>query len=124
MASEQYMGPDPPAGRRASSPGEGFRRRAVRGMSNAARFSGRAARYSGRATAWIALVVVVLAILVIVASLFVDEPLRRRIEAGMNRKLRGYTARVPKLHFSLFDAGVTLHDVTVRQNANPEPPVI
>jgi len=42
----------------------------------------------------------------------------------MNQSLKGYSVRLPGLHFQLIGMSVTLKDLTVRQNANPEPPVL
>ena len=53
-----------------------------------------------------------------------DEPLRRRLEEGVNRQLKGYTASLGHAHLSLFDLSLTLRNVSVVQQANPEPPVI
>ena len=41
----------------------------------------------------------------------------------MNERLTGYSVTLPKLHFQLFGLSVTLHDLTIRQKENPEPPV-
>ena len=58
------------------------------------------------------------------ATFFGDEPLRRTIESNMNKKLKGYTASVGHAHLSLFGLSVTLRDVSVAQQANPDPPVM
>ena len=76
-----------------------------------------------KTTLWILGSVIGLVLLLVIASFFVDEPMRRAMERGMNRRLTGYSVTLPKLHFQLFGLSVTLHDLTVRQNANPEPPV-
>src|SRR5512143_88010 len=69
---------------------------------------------------------VVAAILAIflAATFFGDEPLRRTIESNMNRRLKGYTASVGHAHLNLFGLSVTLRDVSVAQQANPDPPVM
>lgn len=69
---------------------------------------------------WVLTLVAVL----IVASFFVDEPMRASMERRMNRSLKGYSVRIPKLHFSFFSLSVTLRDLTLRQQANPEPPML
>ena len=84
---------------------------------------GKTGRVSGKGLLAVLAVVGILVVLVVVASFFVDEPMRRSMEQRMNAKLHGYTVRIPKLHFSLFGGSVTLHDLTIRQQANPEPPV-
>lgn len=78
----------------------------------------------GRAAKWIGIGLLALLVLAIIATFFWDEPLRRRIEARMNARLKGYSVVLPKAHFSLFGLSVTLNDLTVRQQANPEPPVL
>ncbi len=83
----------------------------------------RAESTPGRVALRVLAVVLILIVLVIVASFFVDEPLRRSMERRMNASLKGYSVRIPKLHFSLFGASITLHDMTVRQQQNPDPPV-
>jgi len=64
-----------------------------------------------------------LILLFIIASLFVDEPMRRAMEKSINENLTGYTARIPDLDFHLIGFSVTLHDVSIRQDAHPEPAV-
>src|SRR6266705_2337469 len=76
-----------------------------------------------RALLWLVVGVIGLAVLLIIASFFVDEPMRRSMEKEINRRLTGYSVRVPRLHFSLFNLSVTLSDVNVFQQAHPDPPV-
>jgi hypothetical protein len=64
-----------------------------------------------------------LILLLIIASLFVDEPMRRAMEKSMNERLTGYTARIADLDCHLIGFSVTLHDVSIRQDAHPEPAV-
>lgn len=64
-----------------------------------------------------------LLLLLIVASFFIDEPMRRAMEKRMNERLTGYTARIHELDFRLLGFSITLHDVSIRQDAHPEPPV-
>lgn len=66
---------------------------------------------------------VVLVIACVVGSYFVDEPLRRHMEATLNAQLRGYSVRVPGLSLHPFGLSLTLKDVTVAQKAHPKPPV-
>src|SRR5262249_24069291 len=40
-----------------------------------------------------------LILLLFFASFFVDEPMRRAMERSMNRRLKGYSVTLPKLHF-------------------------
>jgi Domain of Unknown Function (DUF748) len=92
--------------------------------SRAASGARSAARVSGKTGIRIGARVLILIVLLIVASFFVDEPMRRTMERRMNQSLKGYSVQIPKLHFSLFGLSVTLRDLTVRQQANPNPPVI
>ncbi len=41
----------------------------------------------------------------------------------MNRSLKGYRVTLPRAHFQLLGLSVTLKDLTVRQQAHPDPPV-
>ncbi len=84
----------------------------------------RVGRLTGKTALRVAAALGILILLLIVASFFFDEPMRRSMESRMNRSLKGYTVTLPKAHFSLFGLSVTLHDLSVRQQANPDPPVI
>jgi hypothetical protein len=61
--------------------------------------------------------------LIVIASFLVDEPLRRVMERQMNERMKGYTARIERLSFHPFGFSVTLHDMTLAQDAHPDPPV-
>jgi hypothetical protein len=76
-----------------------------------------------RAALWTLGVLAGLIVLLLIASFFVDEPMRRSMERRMNQSLTGYTVRLPRLHFRLLGLSVTLYDLTVSQQANPDPPV-
>jgi uncharacterized protein DUF748 len=76
-----------------------------------------------KTAAWIVGGIVGLIVLLVIASFFVDEPMRRAMERSMNERLKGYSVTLPKLHFQLIGLSVTLRDLTIRQKANPEPPV-
>ena len=52
-----------------------------------------------------------------------DEPLRRRVEAGVNAALDGYSVRIGELRLHPLGFGVDLSDVVVVQDAHPDPPV-
>lgn len=65
-----------------------------------------------------------LAALVFVAAYLLDEPLRRRLEMDMNRRLEGYSVRLGKLDFHPVGFSVDLEDLVVTQEANPDPPVL
>jgi hypothetical protein len=83
----------------------------------------RVARRLPRAALWTLAGVAGLLVLLVIASFFVDEPMRRSMERSMNQRLKGYTVRLPRLHFQLFGLSVTLRDLTISQQANPNPPV-
>jgi hypothetical protein len=57
------------------------------------------------------------------ASYFLDEPLRVNMENRMNSSLKGYSVRLPKLHFQLIGFSMTLKGLTVSQKAHPDPPI-
>ena len=56
-------------------------------------------------------------------SILIEGPLRRHMENEMNRSLKGYTVRLPDLDFHPIGLSVTLKDLTVLQQAHPDPPV-
>ncbi|MGE5345450.1 MAG: DUF748 domain-containing protein [Acidithiobacillales bacterium] len=58
------------------------------------------------------------------ASFYLDELLRRTIERGMNESLKGYTVSLPRVQFQPIGLSITLYDVTILQNAHPQPPVV
>jgi hypothetical protein len=76
-----------------------------------------------KALFWSATGIVVLIVLVIIAAFFIDEPLRQRMEANLNRALRGYTVRIGKLDFHPIGLSLDLEDSLITQNDNPDPPV-
>lgn len=78
---------------------------------------------SAKPLLWIAGIIVALIVVAFIASFFIDEPLRRITEKKMNQSLKGYSVRLPKLHFSLIGLSITLKGLTVTQQAHPEPPV-
>ncbi len=65
----------------------------------------------------------------LVATLFiavrlVNEPLRRYLEANLNASLEGYTVSLPAVELRPFSLALSLIDLSVRQNAHPDPPVV
>ena len=72
---------------------------------------------------WSATALITLIVLVIIAAFFIDEPLRQRMEANLNRALQGYTVRIGKLDFHPIGLSLDLEDSLISQNDNPEPPV-
>lgn len=76
-----------------------------------------------KALLWVVGVLIALVLVVFIASFFIDEPLRRTTEKRMNQSLKGYSVRLPKLHFSLIGLSITLKGLTISQQAHPQPPV-
>ena len=68
--------------------------------------------------------IAVLAVLVVVSPALLNEPVRRRIEAAMNAQMEGYTVQLPALSLHPWSLSLSLLGLTVRQNANPDPPVV
>ena len=64
-----------------------------------------------------------LTVLVFGAARFSDEPLRRYMEAEINRRLTGYTVQIAALHVHPWTASVELREATIAQDANPDPPI-
>jgi hypothetical protein len=77
-----------------------------------------------RVLRWGVGIVAALVMVLYVASYLLDEPLRRNMENTLNRDLRGYSVRLPKLHVQLLDLSLTLKGLTVMQQAHPDPPVV
>jgi hypothetical protein len=65
-----------------------------------------------------------LALLVYGVGRSLDEPVRRYMETQANRRLTGYTVRIPILRVHLWNASVEVRDASLVQDANPDPPVI
>jgi hypothetical protein len=72
---------------------------------------------------WVAGAVALMMVAAVAASFFIDEPLRRYVERQMNARLQGYTVRIGALDFHPFGFSVELEDVSITQDAHPDPPV-
>jgi hypothetical protein len=72
---------------------------------------------------WGAGAVALVIVAAVVASFFVDEPLRRYLERQLNARLQGYTVRIGALDFHPFGFSIDLEDVSLTQDAHPDPPV-
>jgi Domain of Unknown Function (DUF748) len=72
---------------------------------------------------WVAGAVALVAVAAVVASFFIDEPLRRYLERQMNARLQGYTMHLGALDVHPFGFSVELEDVSITQDAHPDPPV-
>ena len=83
----------------------------------------RALSRTGRRTRWTVAIVGAVFGLAILLSFLVDEPLRRSVEAQMNARLTGYTVSLGKLRFHPIGLSLTLYDLVLIQQANPEPPL-
>ena len=76
-----------------------------------------------RAAVWTAGILAAILLLLIVLPPIVAEPMRRSMERRMNASLKGYNVHIGKLRLRPFDMGLTLVNLTLRQSANPEPPI-
>ena len=76
-----------------------------------------------RVLRWVFGIMAAVVIVLFMASFLLDEPLRRITEAKLNRDLKGYTVRLPALHFQLLNLSISLKEMTVVQQAHPEHPV-
>ncbi len=72
---------------------------------------------------WSSVTLFGLVLLLFIAPCFLDEPLRKSMESNMNRHLKGYSVRLPGLHFRVIGLSVTLKGLTVLQQEHPKPPV-
>jgi len=72
---------------------------------------------------WALAIVVVLAVLAFAVAHLLDEPLRRRIEAGINRSLKGYQVAIGRVDFHPFGFSLDLEDSIIVQEAHPDPPM-
>jgi hypothetical protein len=72
---------------------------------------------------WALGIVVVLILLAVAAANLLDEPLRRRIEAGINKSLKGYDVTIGRVDFHPFGFSLDLEDSIIVQEAHPDPPV-
>ena len=72
---------------------------------------------------WLGSALLVLLVLVVAASFLLDEPLRRRMEADLNSRLKGYSVRIGRLDFHPFGFSLDLENSTIYQNEHPDPPI-
>ena len=71
---------------------------------------------------WVLLAACLALLILFIASHF-DEYLRRTLEAKINQRLKGYTVSLGHAHLSPFGLSLTLQQLVIRQQANPQPPV-
>ncbi|HLW71038.1 MAG TPA: DUF748 domain-containing protein [Candidatus Binataceae bacterium] len=60
---------------------------------------------------------------VCITSYFLDDIVRARTEAAMNRTLKGYRVTLARAHLQLLDGTLSLRGLTIVQLAHPSPPV-
>ncbi len=72
---------------------------------------------------WVVVSFAAIMLVVGVASLFIDEPLRAYAERELNSRIAGYTFRIGALDFHPIGLSLDLENVTVLQNAHPNPPL-
>jgi hypothetical protein len=75
-----------------------------------------------RGLLWVVLAAALVLLIALIAHSF-DEYLRRTLEGKINQKLHGYHVALGHAHLSPLGLGLTLRQVVIRQDANPEPPV-
>jgi hypothetical protein len=82
-------------------------------------------RRKGRLRPWqyAALIAALLVGAVAMTGIVGNEPLRRSMEARINRGLHGYTVRIHKLRLQPIGGALTLEGIEVRQSAHPDPPL-
>lgn len=78
---------------------------------------------SSRPLRWTLGILAAIAFVLFIVSFFLDEQIRRVMENKINRDLKGYSVRLPGLHFQLIGLSLTLKGLTVIQQAHPETPV-
>lgn len=71
---------------------------------------------------WV-LLIASLALLILFVATHFDEYLRRTLETKINQQLQGYTVTLGHAHLSPFGLSLTLGQLVIRQQANPQPPV-
>ena len=76
-----------------------------------------------RSFLWIGGSFLLILILIIVAAFLLDEPLRRKMEADLNNRLKGYTVRIGRLDFHPVGLSLDLKELTIYQTAHPDPPI-
>jgi hypothetical protein len=79
-----------------------------------------------RRRAWIiaAVVLSLVVLTVVIGASLADEPLRRYVEGEANSALPGFHVSIGALDLHPLTLSVELHDVVVRQDIHPDPPVV
>lgn len=73
---------------------------------------------------WVGGLLLCLFLITFLAGLLFDKPLGNDLERRMNAALQGYQVEIAKIDFNPFDLSLTFFDLTVSQDAHPQPPVI
>lgn len=73
---------------------------------------------------WIAIGVATLMGVVLMTAFFADEPLRRYVERSANQAIDGYSVHIGVLDLHPLTLSVELLDVSVRQEAHTDPPLV
>jgi len=83
----------------------------------------RSRRLSRRGLVASGVVLAVLALLAVFGSHLFDERLRRALEGKINQRLTGYQVTLGHAHVNPLNLALTLRNLVIRQQANPNPPV-
>ncbi len=73
---------------------------------------------------WVGGLLLCLFLILFLARHFLDKPLGQYLERRMNAALQGYQVEIAEIDFNPFDFSLTIFDLTVRQDAHPQPPVV
>ncbi len=79
---------------------------------------------ASRVLLWTGGILLCCLVVIVGGSFFADAPLRAYIERDMNRSLKDYTAHIGKLHFHPIGFSLDLLNLTISQDARPDPPVL
>ena len=77
-----------------------------------------------RSVLWIGASISLILILIFAAAFLLDEPLRKKMEADINKSLKGYSVRIGRLDFHPIGLSLDLEDSTIYQTAHPDPPIV
>src|SRR5947209_4960870 len=80
-------------------------------------------RLSRRGLVFLGIVLAVVAIVAVLGSHLFDERLRRTLEGKINQRLTGYRVTLGHAHVNPLNLALTLRNLVIRQEANPDPPV-
>jgi hypothetical protein len=72
---------------------------------------------------WVGLGVLLLVVLLVALPALIAEPVRRRLEHDVNQQLEGYRASIGSLSLQPIALAIELIDVSIVQEAHPDPPV-